>query len=64
MRNKYFKIVVNKSNKFLFTSKVFLFVQQSDVDEGSGDDDEDNSNDVYGITTVINLTDKQVSVHS
>lgn len=35
-------------------------VKQSDVDEDSGDEDDDNSsNDVFGITTVINLTDKQ-----
>uniref|UniRef100_A0A1B6H5T1 Protein BCCIP homolog n=1 Tax=Homalodisca liturata TaxID=320908 RepID=A0A1B6H5T1_9HEMI len=35
-------------------------VKQSDVDEDSGDEDDDTSpNDVFGITTVVNLTDKQ-----
>ncbi|XP_046993401.1 protein BCCIP homolog [Schistocerca americana] len=34
-------------------------VKQSEVDEDSDDDDGDDGNDVFGITTVINLTDKQ-----
>ncbi|KAG8265720.1 hypothetical protein J6590_088580 [Homalodisca vitripennis] len=35
-------------------------VKQSDIDEDSGDEDDDTSpNDVFGITTVVNLTDKQ-----
>ncbi|XP_054262485.1 protein BCCIP homolog [Macrosteles quadrilineatus] len=35
-------------------------VKQSDVDEESDDEDDDNSaNEVFGITTVVNLTDKQ-----
>jgi len=36
-------------------------VKQSDVDEEEDDDDEDDNsgNDVFGITTVVNLTDKQ-----
>lgn len=41
-----------------------MHFQQSDVDEDSGDEDDDNSsNDVFGITTVINLTDKQVGLY-
>uniref|UniRef100_A0A1B6M490 Protein BCCIP homolog n=2 Tax=Graphocephala atropunctata TaxID=36148 RepID=A0A1B6M490_9HEMI len=35
-------------------------VKQSDIDDDSGDEDDDTSpNDVFGITTVVNLTDKQ-----
>lgn len=37
------------------------FFQQSEIDDDSGDeDDESDANDVFGITTIINLTDKQV----
>ncbi|KAG8222983.1 hypothetical protein J437_LFUL002706 [Ladona fulva] len=36
-------------------------VKQSEIDEGSDDEDDDlaDSNDVFGITTVINLTEKK-----
>ncbi|RZF35446.1 hypothetical protein LSTR_LSTR015567 [Laodelphax striatellus] len=36
-------------------------IKQSDIDEDSGDDDDDDvdPNDVYGVTSIINLTDKQ-----
>lgn len=43
------------------THIIWHLFQQSDVDEDSGDEDDGNSaNDVFGITTVINLTNKQV----
>lgn len=38
-----------------------LIFQQSEIDSDSGDeDDESSANDVFGVTTVVNLTEKQV----
>ncbi|XP_039275669.1 protein BCCIP homolog [Nilaparvata lugens] len=35
-------------------------IKQSEIDEDSGDDDDEvDPNDVYGVTSIINITDKQ-----
>lgn len=49
------------TNLIISQNHVGSVVKQSTDEIDESDDEDDNFNDVFGITTVINVSDKQVS---